>query len=318
MLKEKILQDLEENRGMPISGQELARKYDVSRNAVWKAVNSLKEEGHDIISGKNRGYYISETCDKVSAQGIRSFLPDEYKGMNIKCFDSIDSTNSEVKRQLIEGLESPFLVYAETQTGGRGRLGRSFFSPPGAGIYMSLYYKVDGGVKSPMQITMAAAVAVIRAIEKLTKVKPSVKWVNDIFIGDKKTGGILTESVMSLENGMLENVIVGIGINVKKVKLPPELKDIVTSIGDKSLNRNMFIAEIIKNLLILFSEMDVDNFMDEYIEHSNVTGKKVKYESESGSAIGIVQGIERDGSLLVKREDGIKDRVVTGEILFRE
>ncbi len=318
MLKDSILQDFEDRRGEPLSGQFLAEKYNVSRNAVWKAVNSLKEEGYNIVSVKNRGYYLDISSDKVSVQSIRSFLPDSIKKMNLICLEEIDSTNNEMKRHIIDGIESPSIIYADMQTGGRGRLGRSFYSPSGKGIYMSLYYRVPGGVRNPMLITMAAAVAVIDAIEKLTDIKPSVKWVNDIYIGDRKTAGILTEAVTDLETGLSENVIVGIGINVKKEDFPSDIRYKVTSLGKDDLNRSEFVAEIASGLLKYYADMNPDDFMDKYISHSNVSGKRVKYEVNGESVIGKVIEVMKDGALSVRREDGTLDNITTGEILFHE
>ena len=317
MLKSKILKDLEENRGKPISGQTLAEKNNVSRNAVWKAINALKEDGHEIISGRNKGYYLSESSDKVSAEGIRSYLGDRLSDVEIMVYDELDSTNNEAKRKInTYGAQTKLLV-AETQTEGRGRIGKSFFSPPGSGIYMSVYYRSPKGVRNPMMVTMAAAVAVVRTIEMFTDIKPGIKWVNDIFIGDKKCCAILTEAVTDLETGLSSDIIVGIGLNVRPVDFPPELSDIVTSLGITDVTRNQLIAELLTNLSELCRN-ERETFMEEYIAHSNVNGKHIKYEVDGKACLGTVVTVKKSGALEVKRDSGETDMVTTGEILFRE
>ena len=329
MLKDDIIRELEENKGVPLSGQYLADKYSVSRNAVWKTINQLKKSGYDIVSGHNSGYYLAEENDIISEQGISVALPEKDKDLRVKVYDVIDSTNNEAKRLMISEEIDRMLLVANQQTGGRGRLGRSFYSPADSGIYMSLIYRVPGGVRNPMMITMAAAVAVVRAIEKLTDIKPGIKWVNDIFVGDKKVCGILTEAVTDLETGMAERIVVGIGINVRKEDFPAELTNIASSLRVEDVTRNRIIAEVTHNLLELFDAFDAASFMPEYISHNIVVGKRVGYErtvknagiegsvktgTEYEKAIGVVKEVCDDGSLLVAGDDGIEDRIFTGEI----
>ena len=329
MLKDDIIRELEENKGVPLSGQYLADKYSVSRNAVWKTINQLKKSGYDIVSGHNSGYYLAEENDIISEQGIAVALPKVDKNLQIKVYDVIDSTNNEAKRLMISENIDRMLLVANQQTGGRGRLGRSFYSPADSGIYMSLIYRVPGGVRNPMMITMAAAVAVVRAIEKLTDIKPGIKWVNDIFVGDKKVCGILTEAVTDLETGMSERIVGGIGINVRKEDFPAELSDIASSLRIEDVTRNRIIAEVTHNLLELFDTFDAAAFMPEYISHNIVVGKRVGYEravktagvddsvkigTEYEKVVGVVKEVCDDGSLLVVGDDGTEDRIFTGEI----
>ncbi len=348
MLRDDIVKELEENRGVPLSGQYLADKYNVSRNAVWKTVNALKKSGYVIVSGKNSGYYLAEGNDIISEQGIRYFLGSDDNELPIKVYDVIDSTNNEAKRLMISDDVSRMLLVANQQTAGRGRLGRNFYSPADSGIYMSLIYRVPGGVKNPMMITMAAAVAVVRAIEKLTDIRPGIKWVNDIFVGDKKVCGILSEAVTDLETGMAENIVVGIGINMKKSNFPEELRSIASSLYAEDVTRNHMIAEVTNNLIELFGSFDAEIFMPEYISHNIVVGKRVGFEriasgktvqkagSDDGAdkassdgrqlmnavpvyekVYGTVKEVCSDGALLVVSDDGTEERIFTGEIKMR-
>ena len=323
MLKDDIIMELENNRSIPLSGQYLADKYQVSRNAVWKTINSLISRGYDIKSKRNSGYYLDEGCDIISEQGIRCYLPDTAKDLKIRVYDVTDSTNNEAKRLMIDDDIDQMLLIANEQTGGRGRLGRSFFSPADTGIYMSLIIRIPGGIKSPMLITMAAAVAVVRTIEKFTDIRPGIKWVNDIFVEDRKVCGILTEAVTDLESGVAERAVVGIGINVKNGDFPDELKSIASSVYFENITRNQIIAEIVKNLLMLYKTPLSSDFMSEYIEHNIVVGKRVKYERYISDdplkpsyidKEGTIRGIANDGALIVESDDGEEDKIFTGMI----
>lgn len=317
MLKEDILRELESHRNIPVSGQTLADKYCVSRNAVWKAVNALKKDGYEIVSSSNKGYYIPDSCDIISEQGIRKDLKEPYKQLDIRTFSVIDSTNNEAKRILATEDCDRVLIVADAQEKGRGRLGRSFYSPESSGIYMTLIYRTREGVPSPMLITMAAAVAVVRAIESLTNIKPGLKWVNDIFVGDKKAGGILTEAMTDLETGRVETVAVGIGLNIRKQEFPDHLEDVAVSLDITEVNRNRIIAEITGNLLSLYDTMNPDCFMDEYIRHSIVIGKTVRYEKNGEILTAAVKGISKDGSLVIADDNGQEDYLNSGEILLK-
>ena len=231
-VKNEILHILESNKGSNISGQELADILSVSRTAVWKAINLLKDEGYPIEAASNKGYSLSVSSDFLSSEGIRLFLNEEYKNIPITVYKTIESTNSEAKLLAVQNAEHGTIVVSEEQTKGRGRFGRDFFSPSDSGIYMSIILKPKLNMENAVLITTAAAVAICDAIEKFTNKVSRIKWVNDIFIGDRKVCGILTEAVTNFESGMMESVIVGIGINVKTKNedFPLELQDTAGSI----------------------------------------------------------------------------------------
>lgn len=270
MLKDELLIDFEKNRGVPISGQTLADIHHVSRNAVWKAVNSLKEEGYEILSFRNKGYYIPKESDVLSAEAIRlSFDDTALKNIEIEVFDSVDSTNTEAKRQLIsDQITFPKLILANEQTAGRGRIGKSFYSPKNSGIYMSLVYHLEKPLQRAELVTLAAAVAVVRTLQPYISEKLRLKWVNDIFIGDRKICGILSEAVSDLEMGQIQNIVVGIGINLKTVEFPKELKSIAGSAGLDHMNRNEVIARLTNELCRLYRNVEDTSFMKEYLEHA--------------------------------------------------
>ncbi|MBR0486561.1 MAG: biotin--[Treponema sp.] len=196
--KEKIIQLLSENKDEFVSGEDLALKLSLSRAAVWKAIKALESDGYKIEAVTNRGYRICALPDKLDP-GTLAAASGLERGQVI-IFDSIDSTNKEAKRRIVEGAKlHKTLFAAEKQTAGRGRLERKFLSPAKKGVYFTLVYCPKTQV-NPAVMTSAAAVSVCQAVEELYKTDCSVKWVNDIFSGGKKIAGILTEGITNFES----------------------------------------------------------------------------------------------------------------------
>lgn len=181
--KQTILRLLEQSRGVSLSGEQIAQELNISRAAVWKAVNQLKKEGYRIEAVQNRGYRLDPDSDLLSAEGIRSRLP-----FNLPLFleQSLPSTNQAAKKLAIEGAAHGTTVLASGQTEGRGRLGRTFFSPVGAGLYMSVLLRPEIGSADAVLVTIAAAVAVCLAVEETTGIQLGIKWVNDLLLGKKR------------------------------------------------------------------------------------------------------------------------------------
>ena len=206
-VKSEILHILESNKGENISGQELADLLGVSRTAVWKAINLLKDEGYPIESVQNKGYSLSTSSDFLSSEGIRLYLNEEFRDIPLAVYKTIESTNTEAKLLAVQNADHGTIIVSEEQTKGRGRFGRDFFSPSESGIYMSIILKPKLNIENSVLVTTATAVAVCEAIDKFTDQEPQIKWVNDIFIGDKKVCGILTEAVTNFESGMMDSRI---------------------------------------------------------------------------------------------------------------
>lgn len=236
----------------------------------------------------------------LSGKEIRQLLPDNLKNIPIYIYDTLDSTNTKC-RQI--NSELPFALLAESQTAGRGRQGKSFFSPPKTGLYLSLAVKSD---ETPQLITLFSAVAVCRAIEKIYCLSPQIKWVNDLYLNGKKVCGILCEKA---EN----TVIIGIGINCSTSDFPKDIKDIAGALSDNSASRNALSAEIIKNLL----NFDGD-FLDEYRHRSFLTGKEICFIKNGREYSATACGIDNDGNLLITYADGRSDRLNSGEIQLKK
>ena len=321
-VKNNILHILESNKGKTVSGQELADMLEVSRTAVWKAINSLKVEGYSIESTPNKGYSLAESSDVLSAEGIRLYLNEEFKSIPITVHKTIGSTNTEAKILAVQNAQHGTTIVSEEQTKGRGRFGRDFFSPSDSGIYMSIILKPELNIENSVLITSAAAVVVCNAIEKFTSVSPKIKWVNDIFIDNKKICGILTEAVTNFESGMLDCVVVGIGINVKTKNedFPMELQNKAGSIfiDDDSFIRNQLTAEIINNVLKISKKLENKDFMPAYKQRSMILRENILYKKNNNWHEGYASDIDDYGGLIVFTADGQKITLNSGEVSIKK
>lgn len=324
-VKKTVLKILEANKGLIVSGQIIAAEADASRAAVWKAITQLREEGYLITASTKKGYILSSHSDVLSSEGIYNFckkIPKE----KIHCYKTIDSTNVKAKQLAVHGNIDIALIVSEEQTNGRGRMGRSFFSPNASGIYMSLLIKPDFDISKSILVTTAASVAVCRAIDSVLHINCQIKWVNDIFLADRKIGGILTEAITDFESGQVEYIVIGIGINywAPKVPFPQDIHDTAGFLLDKwsPKSRNQLIGEIASELMDLLSPLNSTDFLEEYKSRSLILGHQVifsymkdgKFFSESGKAL----DIDCDGSLMVLLEDGNIKTINSGEVTIRK
>lgn len=321
-VKTKLLSILEANRETDLSGEEIANQLGVSRTSVWKAVKALKEEGYQIEGINNRGYRLQKSTDVLSEQGIRLELEEKNQKFPIEVHKIVDSTNVELKRRALEGGVHGLTLLAEEQTGGKGRLGRSFYSPPGTGIYMSILLKPELDGADVVLVTTAASVAVCRGVQKTLGIEPQIKWVNDVYLGDKKICGILTEAISDFEMGKIDTVVVGIGINYRTDEFPDELKEKAGSVASgKNVPRNVLVAAVLNEFWDIYENITKREFMKEYRKYSNVIGKEVRFLERDVWQEGKALDIDDDGGLIVEciGEDGhsFTRTLHTGEITLR-
>ena len=325
--KEKILGLLEANRDKYFSGEELARELNVSRTAVWKAIKSLQSEGYEVDAVTHKGYALSSNSDILSRQGIIKYLNDNLKNLKIDVFKTIDSTNTYIKKSLDLNLPEGYTVISTEQTAGRGRYGRSFFSPKNLGLYWSiLLHPTKFAAKDAVKVTTMAAVAMCEAIEELTDLKPQIKWVNDIYIDGKKVCGILTEGVISMESGLLESAILGTGVNLYAPEggFPEEIKDIATALFSESQKnetqdiQNHLIASFINRFFYYYNSGDDSEYSDKYRKYSFVIGKKITVVIGDKERSALVLGIDNDCQLEVKYDDGSYESLSHGEINIKD
>lgn len=242
-----------------------------------------------------------------------NFLKDALKEFDIVYFDKIDSTNSEAKRNIISGFREKRLYIASCQTDGRGRMGRSFYSPPKTGIYLSFAFPAPEIVNDVVSLTSKSAVAVTEAIESLTDIALKIKWVNDIYLAGKKICGILSESIVTDRN----YIIIGIGINLSTNSFPDEIASSAGSLNCDSLSETELIYKIAKNMLFFINNPHDKSYLKSYRSHSLVLGKEIYYIKNKESFQGTVTLINDDASLTVLKNDGKEDILSSGEITLR-
>lgn len=311
-VKQELLALLEQHRDTSLSGEELARRLGVTRAAVWKAVKQLKEEGHAILSLHGQGYTLQKDSDVLSPEGIRSHLPAHLKGLPIQVFDCVESTNTLGKKLLAEGAPHGLLLAAEEQTAGRGRTGRSFYSPRGSGLYMSLLLRPELCLSDAPFLTIGAAVATARAIRDVTGQECQLKWVNDVYLEGLKICGILTEAQSDFESGRVEGVVIGVGINCSTRDFPPELREKAASLGRSGI-RNALCAAVVGQLLALMENPKDPAILEEYRQRSLLTGRQVEFALNGRPLQGEVLGIGDRGELLVRTDE--EDMALTsGEV----
>ena len=254
--KERILNLLESNKDSYLSGEAMAKELSLSRNAIWKAINELRKAGYNIEAISNKGYRLATSNDIISVPGILSYMDDsdsEKVADKIHIYDSLDSTNKHAKELAISGAAHGTLVISKSQTLGKGRRDHSFFSPDG-GIYMSIILSPDHlPTLDKDAITTHTGVAVCQAIEELCSISPKIKPINDLFVDGKKVCGILTESGIEFETGLVQWIVIGIGINFDSdiSKFPVDLQPVVGSLfsrGNACVTKNELISNIYKRI----------------------------------------------------------------------
>lgn len=317
--RDQVLLLLEQAGDTPLSGNEIAASLSITRAAVWKAVKALQEDGYRIEAVHKKGYRLHG--DALSAGCIRLGLRDPSFWKDIRVYEETASTNLTVKELAAAGAPGGTVVFADRQTAGRGRLGRTFYSPPRCGLYFSVLLRLPGGIEQSMLITAAAAVAVCRAILHTTGLETQIKWVNDIYYQGKKLCGILTEASVNMESRELDYLVVGIGINVTNESFPPELSGVAVSLEGVlqggTVSRSRLAAELLNELQAVLPELPGRAFLPEYKRRSCVLGKELDLISLTETRQGRAIDINENGNLIVQMDDGEIRTVSTGEVSIR-
>lgn len=323
-----LLEVLNQNTNTYLSGQALADQLGLSRNAVWKAIKKLQEQGFTIESKSGIGYRLLKQTDIVTKDYLQEHIkfPCKYH-----VFDVVDSTN--LVARTIDDCTVPHIIVANEQTKGRGRLGRSFYSPANTGLYMTIVFRPDFSLDKSMLITTFAAIAVCRAIEQITGLHPKIKWVNDIYLNDKKICGIGTEAQTSFETGNIDKILIGIGVNCFAASMPEELLDVATFIENplKEFTRSDLAATIVNEFFSILEEADTKKLIREYKSRSFILGHQIMiYNTITGSSPdkdtkGIrarAIDIDQNGGLVVEYLEGRRMRemetITSGEVSIRK
>lgn len=320
-MKTRILKELRE-AGDYVSGQELCNKLGVSRTAVWKHIKNLREEGYEIDSVTNKGYRLTACPDILSVDAVSSSLHTRWLGKELKYYDSLDSTNLEIRRLAETGAVHGTTVICEEQTMGKGRRGRSWLGEAGCGIWMSFLLHPDIAAEHTSMLTILTALAVEAAIYETTGIQSQIKWPNDIIVNGKKVCGILTE--MSMQMDEVNYVVVGLGINVNIREFPDDLKEKATSLQIESgtmFNRAPLAAKVLEYFEKYYEEFlkteDLSKFADHYNQLLVHMNQKIKVTRGSKEEIFLSRGINHQGELMVEDDFGRKQMVLSGEVSVR-
>ena len=320
-MKEEILRLLRSADGY-ISGQELCNRFGVSRTAVWKAINQLKEAGYEIEAQQNKGYRLMAAPDLMTEAEIKSLMHTEWVAKEVLYFDTIDSTNTKAQELAEKGYPSGTLVVADKQESGKGRRGRSWVSPSGTGIFMTLMIKPDINPNNASMLTLVAALAVAKAITSVTGEEALIKWPNDIVVNGKKVCGILTE--MNAQFDYINHIVVGIGINVHNESFPEEISQMASSLMIEAGGKRFHRAQIIAETMSYFEQyydtflktQDLSALVREYDELLVNRNKSVRVLDPKEPFDGKAKGITPKGELIVDTWESRK-LVSSGEVSVR-
>ncbi len=326
MSKQTVLKLLQSSSGKFISGEGISSELGITRAAVWKAVNALRRDGYDIDARKSQGYRLMDAPNRLTETEIRANLGEtRLVGRKLCCFESVDSTNAYLKRAASEGVVDGTVAVADEQTGGRGRRGRSFISPAGKGVYLSVLLRPPVEPNHLLPITGFTAVAMCNAIERVAGVRPRIKWVNDLVLGGRKICGILTELSMEGESGSLQYVIVGVGINVSQTRedFAGELESIATSLDaetGQTISRAVLAAAMIEEFDVLYAALlrhKLGPYLDSYRRDCLTIGSEVQLLWEDVHEKVLAVGVDNELGLQVVRENGAEETIRTGEVSVR-
>ena len=322
-MKEKIIKLLKGSGNNFVSGQKISEDLGVSRAAIWKHINIIKEDGYEIEAISRKGYRIISSPDILTFEEIKNFLSTKYIGKNIIHYDSIGSTNSKAKELAEMKEDHGTVIISEEQTLGRGRLGRNWVSPKHKGIWMSIILRPNINTENISQITLLGAAAVQKAIMKMG-IKTSIKWPNDIVLNGKKVCGILTE--MSGEVDHINYLVMGIGINVnlEKEDIPIDLEGVATSIkiaSGKYMERKLLLANILNIFEELYSDFVQNGNIKETIEicreNSMLIGKEIQLINRGKVTTAKAIDISDQGELVIENCKGVVEHIVSGEVSIR-
>lgn len=320
----EILEELDKNEGAWVSGAELAERLGRSRTAVSNHVSELRSLGYDIDSQSSKGYRLEHVPDIVHPVEIWRCLGEddgrpEFPA-EIHYFDETDSTSTQAAKMAEAGAPHGTMVIAESQSAGRGRLGRSWVSRQGEGLYFSIILRPEIEIHRIPQLTLLAAVVLARTFEEVCAARPQIKWPNDILIHNKKCCGILTE--MAGDADRARWVILGIGINVSGTEFPPEIADIATSLKlalpEPPPHRAVLLAHLLDELeraLIDYEARGLEWVRKSWEEYAGIRGKRVRVSAPGGERReGIARGLDQDGALLLETEPGATERIIAGDV----
>jgi BirA family biotin operon repressor/biotin-[acetyl-CoA-carboxylase] ligase len=322
MTKDQVLAALMKS-GDYVSGEEMSGRLGVSRAAVNAAVQALRREGYEIMSATNRGYFLASAPDRIASGALMAYLP-EGRVDSVECLETVDSTNDYLKTRAQSGAPDGLVAVANSQTRGKGRLGRSFSSPADKGVYLSMLLRPAGSPAEIANITALVAVAMVEAVEAASGVRPGIKWVNDLVLGGKKLCGILTEMSVEGETGRIQHAVVGIGVNVREAEedFPPEIRPVATSLlmeTGKEVSRARLAAEMILRLDKLRRDWPGgrNGYLAPYRAACVTIGREIRFTQNGIERTGVAEDVDEDFGLVTRLPDGSRVTLKSGEVSVR-
>lgn len=321
----QILSALRSADDAGVSGAELAERLGISRAAIWARIEELRKLDYDIEASPHFGYRLLASPDVLHPDDLIARLgTTKIIGRDIRVFEQTTSTNDVIEKLARDGVKEGVVVFAESQTKGRGRLGRKWISPPRKGLWFSVLLRPDLRPQEATQLTVAAATALRRAIQNETGLQPEIKWPNDILIGGKKVAGILTE--LSAELDHVKHLILGIGVdaNLAAGEFPPELRKLATSLkieSGKTISRPDLAVEILRELDRDYRRVcsrQFESLADEWEEHCTTIGQQVQIQIGERRIRGRAESLDDDGALRLRTEHGRLERIIGGDVTLEK
>ncbi len=315
-MDEKILNIFRKAPGHYISGEEISQKLGISRAAIWKHIEKLRQRGYDFVAVPHLGYRLSTVPDRLFPEEIKFGLNTKIIGKRIVYYDIIDSTNAKCYELAEKNYPQGTTVVAEGQTKGKGRLSRPWISPRYKGIYFSIILKPDILPMQVPKITLLVAVSAVSAIRKLAQLQTLIRWPNDVLINGRKVCGILTE--MNAEVDRVNFIILGIGINVtsNRSSLPKGATSLFAE-GARGISRCQLLRELLMDLESNYLSFKREGFapiVQEWRNFSAILGNRVKIISHSEKLEGQATGIDSDGALIIRLDNGFQEKILAGDV----
>jgi BirA family biotin operon repressor/biotin-[acetyl-CoA-carboxylase] ligase len=323
MMVDEILQLLRESPSAFLSGEAMSGRLKISRTAVWKRINRLRNLGYEIEASTRSGYRLIQSPDLLTPLEIKSILKTEWVGGKIHHFDSLGSTNSEAYQLALNGAREGEVVIAESQEKGRGRLGRHWFSPPFLNLYLSVILRPKISPHQASLITLMAAVATANAIQKFSGLIPLIKWPNDILLRDRKVAGLLNE--IHSEMDQIHFVILGMGVNLnmEEQMFPREVRPVATSLKiemGETISRKIFLQFLLSELerwYTIFLEEGSAVILKAWRDWADIEGRQVKVTSFGEAIVGTAIDVDSDGALILETMGGGRKRIVAGDVEYK-
>jgi BirA family biotin operon repressor/biotin-[acetyl-CoA-carboxylase] ligase len=307
----------------PVSGADLSKRLGISRAAIWARIEDLRKLGYDIEAGPHVGYRLINTPDVLHADDLVARMGKaRVIGRDIRVFEQTTSTNDIAARLAQDGVKEGVVIFAESQSKGRGRLGRSWISPPRKGLWFSILLRPNMRPQAATQLTVAAATALVRAIQQQTEIEPEIKWPNDILIRGKKIAGILTELTAELER--VKDIVLGIGVDVNIDEFPADLRKIATSLKMETgahVDRPALAAAMLRELDRDYARICNGEFADvaeEWQERCTTIGQEVSIRLGDRVVRGLAEALDSEGAMLLRTEHGHLERIIGGDVTIEK